>query len=164
MSKTIYQPPVAGTRGLWFIPSNVPNPADGLLVETDNKTGYGGAIFNLECTDGSIHTIKGPWHSNPESLFHDTGIDLRDKHLVSTIIGDDFLTRDFNAPPTFNTIFLEKRESIEDFYQYLKDAERIMQEKNLTQVAVYHETPGGWSTSFVDADDLAHYRNIGRIE
>jgi len=47
----------------------------------ENKPGYKGsrgfggdrATFKME--DGSFYFLTGPWHSNPNSFFEDTGID-----------------------------------------------------------------------------------------
>ena len=47
-----------------------------------NSEGFGGATleFTLENGCDSIK-LKGPWHSNADSMFADTGVDFRD--LVS---------------------------------------------------------------------------------
>ena len=51
--------------------------------------GFGGRTMTFELIDGSTIDLIGPWHSNTESLFADTGIDIRDKFYTWGCIGTD---------------------------------------------------------------------------
>lgn len=50
--------------------------------------GCGGNTVSFELADG-LGTINlvGPWHSNSDAFFKDTGIDVRDKHVTWGCIG-----------------------------------------------------------------------------
>lgn len=51
--------------------------------------GFGGSPITFQLEDyicGSI-TLKGPWSSNTDAFFHDTGIDYRSKHYSFVVIG-----------------------------------------------------------------------------
>lgn len=50
--------------------------------------GFGGATLEFKLANGcdSIK-LKGPWHTNSESFYRDTGIDIRDQHLTIGVIG-----------------------------------------------------------------------------
>lgn len=38
--------------------------------------GYSGGTLQFQLEDGSIMSLKGPWHSNPNAFTRDTGIEL----------------------------------------------------------------------------------------
>jgi len=37
--------------------------------------------------DGTTEKLRGPWHTNSDALYENTGVDLRDKHLTFVVIG-----------------------------------------------------------------------------
>lgn len=38
--------------------------------------GYSGGTLQFQLEDGSMMSLKGPWHSNPNAFTRDTGIEL----------------------------------------------------------------------------------------
>ena len=81
---------VKGKSGnFWFIPLQ-DNPADNIYMDNpkdrDSK-GFGGRIVNFELDNGEVYLAHGPWHSNADSLFEDTGIDVRDLYFTKVILG-----------------------------------------------------------------------------
>lgn len=80
---------VFGMDRIWFIPAGIPNPGDYIHVEiNENHEGYGGRMIKFKDIDGHTWEVWGPWASNTDSLYLDTGIDLRDAHLTYGIITD----------------------------------------------------------------------------
>ena len=78
-------------RRLWLVGANTLAPADHIYVgyrEDTGSKGYGGRhmIFNLTDHNMAV-TLQGPWHSNSDALYENTGIDLRDKHYVQLVVG-----------------------------------------------------------------------------
>lgn len=46
------------------------------------ERGFGSNLVTFGLVGGGEIKLKGPWHSNPESLFEDTGVDVRKKALI----------------------------------------------------------------------------------
>ncbi|MCK9273424.1 hypothetical protein M0P65_07855 [Candidatus Gracilibacteria bacterium] len=70
----------------WLISTNH-NSADNIYVEGGpNSDGFGGATLHFTLESGEVISLKGPWHSNSDSLLDDTGYDATDQHLTQGII------------------------------------------------------------------------------
>lgn len=70
----------------WYVPMNN-SPADGIHVSGGpSSDGYGGRTLAFKCSDGGVYEERGPWHSNADSLFQDTGVDVRDTHMMTYVI------------------------------------------------------------------------------
>ena len=70
-----YQKIVGKSGTIWFVPDS--GNSDLIHCSNSDKNGYGGSTIEFKMVDGSIEKIVGPWHSNPDGLFSDTGVDLR---------------------------------------------------------------------------------------
>jgi hypothetical protein len=69
-------------KALW-VWADVPNSGDYIFVRRKSdepSDGFGGSTLTFTTVDGEIIKLQGPWHSNADSLFVDTGVDLRDKY------------------------------------------------------------------------------------
>lgn len=61
--------------------------ADNIYVEgVPNSRGFGGRTLTFELINGSEIKLTGPWHTNAETLYRDTSVDLRDKHLTFIVV------------------------------------------------------------------------------
>jgi hypothetical protein len=71
----------------------VVNCADGVHVTDPNPSGpfrgYGGSTLEFPLDDGTIDKVKGPWHTNSEAFFKETGINISDLHLTQVTIGTE---------------------------------------------------------------------------
>jgi small nuclear ribonucleoprotein (snRNP)-like protein len=78
-------------RNVWYI-TDEPCAGDSIYVSIKNEDpkayfkGFGGATLKFEMIDGTIDEVKGPWHSNSDALFQDTGVDLRESHITYGVI------------------------------------------------------------------------------
>jgi hypothetical protein len=81
---------IEGKNKTWYVAIQG-NSADNIYVDThDPKSeGFAGSTLEFQLEDGTIDKVKGPWHSNSESLLSDTGYDITDKHLTQGIIALD---------------------------------------------------------------------------
>lgn len=80
-TQPIYHVYVGKSGKRWLVPTNIPNPADHIIVEGGPKSdGYGGATLTFKLDDGTTLDLTGPWHSNSNALLNDTGLDIRHKH------------------------------------------------------------------------------------
>lgn len=71
-------------KAVWYY-TDGENAASNIYCSTRNKEGMGGATVEMHTPDG-VFPETGIWHSNADSLFNATGIDIRDKHLTSYIV------------------------------------------------------------------------------
>ena len=60
----------------WIVPHSG-NPNAIFVHDPQNEDGFGGALVTFTLVDGREVRFRGPWHSNPDSLYERTGIDLR---------------------------------------------------------------------------------------
>lgn len=76
-----------GKSGNRWLVADQPNAGDNVYVEgSPNSDGFGGAILTFDLVLGGKLELKGPWHSNSDALFADTGIDVRNKFLTFGIV------------------------------------------------------------------------------
>lgn len=143
------------TKGhVWYV-ARAENSGDSVYVKVKNENpknyfkGYGGSTLDFKLSDGSVESVKGPWHSNADSLFADTGIDLRDKYLTFGVIsmgrehpdGLKFLMKD--------VIYLDEDWTIGP-YERVNLLAQEMANQLLTSVFVYVAGQGGSSCGRVE--------------
>lgn len=76
-----------GKGGRIWLVADQPNAAANLYVEGGpNSDGFGGATLTFPLVDGTEIKLKGPWRSNSQHLFVETGIDVRHKHYTFVVI------------------------------------------------------------------------------
>jgi 3',5'-cyclic AMP phosphodiesterase CpdA len=76
-------------RGVWLAALQGA-PADNLYFHDPrdkNSDGFGGRTLRFPLEDGSVYEAKGPWKGNADSMFRDTGVDLRDQYSSFVVIG-----------------------------------------------------------------------------
>jgi len=70
----------------WYlIPVNIPNRADYIYTrkkDIGKSFGFGGDVLIFKLNDGRLFSLQGPWHTNSNSLFHDTGISVGDEYFT----------------------------------------------------------------------------------
>jgi hypothetical protein len=84
---------IRGFNNTWIV-RLTPGAAAHIHVNDNEPTGpfrgYGGSILQFEMEDGSIYEIKGPWHTNADALFKDTGLLITDLHMTRVVIRDGY--------------------------------------------------------------------------
>lgn len=78
-------------KRLWLVAANVVAPADHIYVgyrEYTGSQGFGGRrmVFNLTDQNRAV-TLQGPWHSNSDAFYENTGVDIRHLHYVQLVVG-----------------------------------------------------------------------------
>lgn len=76
-------------RGVWLAAIQDAS-ADNLYFHDPrdkHSEGFAGRTLRFPLEDGSIYEAKGPWKGNADSMFNDTGVDLRDKYSTFVVIG-----------------------------------------------------------------------------
>jgi len=113
------------TNKVWLVPLNE-SPGNIYCDPKDsNSNGFGGSILKFQLEDGTIHEAKGPWHSNPDSLFEHTGIDLRNYHMTFGVIADkiecNYKTMEYTATGIYykdEQLTIGKHSRIKDLSKY----------------------------------------------
>jgi len=142
---------IQGTSGTWYVAIQ-DNIADNIYVDShDPKSqGFGGATLEFQLEDGTTEQVKGPWHSNSNALFNDTGYDVRDKSLTRGIVAKsmNYDKSDF-IPIYTDVLHYDEQPVIGNFYRIQKIAEKFSKELKCN---IYYAviSSGGGSSSWVE--------------
>ena len=132
----------------WYL-SLQDNCADNVYVDQHNpkSDGFGGATLTFELEDGTIDSVKGPWHSNSKAFSKDTGIDITNKHLTFVVISKE-RGQDEKYRTVMKDVLYEDEHPILGVYDRYKDiAKPFIEEavKNETNLYYYSKGTGGSS-------------------
>lgn len=79
-----------GKSGRIWLAADQEDAAANVYVEGGpNSDGFAGRTLTFQLTDSSEIKLKGPWHTNSQALFEDTGVDVRDKYYTYIVISKD---------------------------------------------------------------------------
>ena len=151
-------------KRIWLIPENS-HPADSIHVtggtfvvipkdepaehyERPYSDGYGGATLTFHCQDDTVITAQGAWNSNADDLFLETGVDIRDKYLLTVVIGRDKFSTNEMYPPVKDVVFIREN-FVGRFNVGVQIAQCIANELNMS-VYLMEKSDGGGMTCFVD--------------
>lgn len=109
--------------------------------------------FHLE--DDCIIELQGPWHSNAEALFNDTGVDIKDKHLTFVVIGKG-LEGDLRNMKITDVVYKDEKPTVGDFCRGERLAMKLAKEMNMV-LFCYSESDGGSSCGPVYPDQIDVY-------
>lgn len=135
---------------IWYISIIDKNIGDHIYVDTKNpnSNGFGGSTLSFQLDDGTIDRVKGPWHSGADSLFCDTGYDLRDKHLTQGIIAKSKeYTENYKNIVYSDILHYDENPVIGEFNRITKLAEKLSKEHKCTVFYAVKSNGGGNSGS-----------------
>jgi hypothetical protein len=150
-NKFVYNKTEGKSGRIWLIP-DIPNCADYIHCSpkpfSGYSDGYAGRTITFPLTDNTTISIQGPWHSNSDDLYSDTGIDIRNKHLTFGIIA---LKRD---PTTFYTnkyigIFYKDKEPTVGYFDRIEIIAQEISNRLHIPISYYSQSTGGSCSSFV---------------
>lgn len=139
---------------VWLVGDNCINPADHIYVGYTYDTGsrgYGGRImvFNLVDHNRAI-SLYGPWHSNTDALYENTGVDVRDKHYVQFVAGLGRL-RDGGRDVITDIVHYEEP-GVRGYYDYKALLPRLY-ERYKASITYWHGGSGGSTfATYIDRD------------
>jgi len=134
-------------RGNWLMAVNVPNPAAFVYFDDpkDLKSqGFGGRVIRFLLESEEVYEAKGPWHGNADSMFKDTGVDVRDKHLTRVVISEGRGLDEKYRTVLKGVLYEEKEPLLGRFERGRKLGEGVADGLG-RMVFVYSEGPGGSS-------------------
>ena len=140
----------------WFWPAEHKEPASmvhcGDTIKAGKRSeGYGGRLMQFPTKDGIIE-IQGPWHANSESLFEQTGFDIRDRHLTFGLV---CMIRDHddNGDTIFRDIlYIDPEEGKLGRYERINEMAQREANDLDTCVYYYNKSSGGSSNGPVYPD------------
>lgn len=113
----IYRVIQGQSSNTWLIPTNCAWPGEDVHVDQHDphSQGYGGGTITFPLEDGTTYNVKGPWHSNSESLYNDTGVDIRATYRTYGCVALN-LRYDNRGTGIFeNLIYVEREPTIGSF-------------------------------------------------
>lgn len=150
LSVRTYKKIIKGKRGTWYVAIQ-DNPADNVYFaskEGGKSDGFGGATLTFKLEDGTEDKVQGPWHSNPDALFSDTGYDVRDKCLTFGVIGKDVR---FDRYP-YKDFIVDVLYKDEDFtigaFNRIKDKAQELANELGVKIVYYQQSQGGSTRSW----------------
>lgn len=144
-----YQLLVGKSGRRWLVADNEAAGENVYVEGGPNSDGFAGRILTFELVSGDTLSLKGPWHSNPDALFADTGHDVRDKHRTQGIIA---LRRERGAkyyePDKFYDVIYYDEAPVLGTYNRVKDLAEQFAEGFDGTIFVSFKTKGGGLASW----------------
>lgn len=81
-----YHKHVGKSGKVWLVADQEDAAANVYIEGGPNSDGFGGRTLTFPLVDDTEVKLKGPWHTNADSLFQDTGVDVRDRHYTFVVI------------------------------------------------------------------------------
>lgn len=132
-----YERIVGQSGNVWYV-GVTENRADHIWVSTSNKNGCAGREIRFTLMGGrTTDVVEGPWNSNAEHLYMDTGLDIRNMHLIGY------------------TIKTKGGEVLEDFYglcrfkQCEERTQKLADERYEYVIAEQRSSGGGYTMTVV---------------
>lgn len=158
MIGTITYRKIKGKSGRTWLVGIIPEAAAKLYVTNNpaNTTGKGGGYgfggatisFTVDGEDGQFDA-HGPWHSNADALYEDTGLDVRSLHLTRVWVAEG---REFGPGLSMRTVpageiyYQEDVPAMGTFHRGKRIAQAIA-DLYQKEVWLFSESNGGSSSS-----------------
>jgi len=146
----------------WFIPINIVNRAEYVYVDNPDKReeGFGGRNMPFELEDGETYVATGPWLSNSDAFYADTGVDVRREYETYGCIALGRKTRGTGSLRNRQTVF--ENVLYYDLEPTLGDYHRIHRIgfilANLYNVVVYYRMNGSSGPIYPMSHEKYHYQ------
>lgn len=144
---------IIGKSGRVWLYAIQDNSADNIYVSGgENSDGFGGRTLSFTLEDGTIEKLKGPWHSNSDALYGDTGVDLRDKCLTFVVISESrnrIQIERIYYTKMVNVLYKDTKPTIGKFERGRIIAQKLANKLKQT-IYCYSQSQGGSSNSAIE--------------
>lgn len=122
------------------------NPAN-TTSRNQGFEGFGGSTLSFPLTDGTVFEAHGPWHTNSDALYEDTGVDVRNRHFTWVALGMD---RDHIDSATIirGVVYKDEQPTLGSFNRY-KEIIKLHPEA----LVYFMESEGGSSSGAISEKD-----------
>jgi hypothetical protein len=134
-------------RGVWLVAVQ-PNAAENVYFHDPkdaSSQGFAGRTLSFPLEDGTVYEAKGPWHSNADRLYKDTGIDVRNTHYTFVVLA---MARDGWPTILRDVVYKDAQPVLGSFTRYKELIKRYPQAQ-----VYYSESSGGSSCGPISAED-----------
>jgi hypothetical protein len=138
---------IIGKRGIWYVALQE-NEADNVyFTANDGKysNGFSGAEITFELEDGAQDQIQGPWHSNSDALFNDTGYDIRNKCYTQGIIAKQIIHNYYKGDLFREILHYDKKAVLGEYHRIENLAQKFANELNCKVYFSFISSGGGSS-------------------
>lgn len=118
--------------------------------------GFGGSTLTFQLIDGSEIKLKGPWHSNSQALFEDTGIDVRDRHYTYVVISRDRKSGEHYESIMVDVLYRDEAPQLGSFHRGDELAREWAREIG-APVFCYSQSKGGSSCGQIKPDAVFYW-------
>lgn len=134
-------------NGAWYYPVNIINAGDWIIYDDyRDHSGFSGRKIELKMEDGSKTILNGPWHSNSEALFQQTGVDLRNK---CASIGAISKSRDYkDSECVLIDILYKDNDVVIGRFDRIKELAHQMSKDLGVKLAYFSATSGGYVSAY----------------
>lgn len=136
-----------GKSGKRWLVADVEDCASWVYVEGNpGSQGFGGREITYTLVDGTEVKLKGPWHTEPQSLFADTGVDIRDRFKTLGCIARDrkYRGKYGHELTMLDVLYVDKEETLGTFKRVEDKAQEMANELGET-LYYYSQSSGGSS-------------------
>lgn len=132
----------------WFWPSQHEEPGAmvhvGSILVGQRSEGYGGREMEFPTKDGVVK-IQGPWHSNTDALYKQTGTDLRDKHRTIGVIALGRTSNENYETILTDVVYLDTDDGVVGTFGRIEELAQKMATESDRVLFYYRKSSGGTS-------------------
>lgn len=151
-----YHKHVGKSGKVWLVADQEDAAANVYVEGGPNSDGFGGRTLTFSLVDGTEIKLKGPWHANSDSLFQDTGIDVRDKHYTFVVISRRRKSGEHYESVMVDVLYRDERPQLGSFHR--GDLLARQWTKNTgASVFLYSQSSGGSSCGQVKPDAVFYW-------
>lgn len=147
----VYRKIVDKNHNVWLVAVDVDNPAEFVYfhcLRDVNSDGFAGRVLTFKLEDGTEYKAKGPWHSNSDQLFRDTGVDVRDTYKTFGCIGL-WRSMDDKCQTTIEDVLYIDDAPTLGLYSRIEKLAQSYADEQTIPVVYYSESSGGNLSAFV---------------
>lgn len=146
-----------GKNGRTYLVADQPDAGANIYVEGGpNSDGFGGRTLTFPLVEGGEVKLKGPWHTNSEDLFQQTGVDVRDRHYTFVVISRRRESGKNYESICADVLYRDIEPQLGPFHRGDLLAREWARKLN-QKVHLYSQSQGGSSSGFVEPDRVFYW-------
>lgn len=146
-----------GKSGKIWLVADQEDAASNVYVEGGpNSDGFAGRTLTFSLVEGGEVSLKGPWHANSDSLFADTGVDVRDRVFTFVVISRDRKSGEHYESIMVDVLYRDEEPQLGSFHRGDVLARQWAKEIG-APVFLYSQSKGGSSCGQVKPDQVFYW-------
>lgn len=141
---------------IWLVADQEDAAANVYVEGGPNSDGFAGRTLTFPLVDGSEIKLKGPWHTNSDSLFQDTGVDVRNRVYTFVVIGRRVEYGEHYETICADVIFKDDEPQLGSFHRGDELGRQFARQEG-KPVYVVRQSKGGGCYGFVKPDDVFYW-------